>query len=98
MSTPSRDEVDQWWKALPRETRDNLDGIARKSVLGGLVGFPYWNLPLCAELRAWQDLEAEVLEAHGLWLAKLKHHAESRGREWNRVEFLRICHLELVDE
>lgn len=93
-----RSEADKWWQSLPAETRDNLDDTARKSVIDGLVGYPYWDRSICAELLAWVTLDGDVSGAHADWLAKLKHHVESRGREWNRGEFLRICHLEDVSE
>ncbi|WP_030171786.1 MULTISPECIES: hypothetical protein [Actinomycetes] len=93
-----RRKIDEWWNSLDVAQREQLDEFARKSVVDGLAGYPYWNRALCAELLAWSHLGSEVLEAHSEWLAKLKHRAESRGRVWTRAEFLRTCHISEAGE
>ncbi|ORM38174.1 hypothetical protein [Williamsia sp. 1135] len=91
--TEDRREKDVWWWSQTAELRDDLDNFARESVLEGLAGYPYWDIELCAELVAWSRLESEIAGAHSEWLERLKHRAESRGREWTRAEFLRMCRI-----
>ena len=91
-------EAREAWESLTQEARDSLDRSARRSILDGLVGYPWWDHRLCAELLMWTTLEADVLEAHSAWLSKLKNRAERAGHDWTRDEFLRQCRLRPVGD
>ncbi|KRE31568.1 hypothetical protein ASG82_23825 [Mycobacterium sp. Soil538] len=81
-----------WWWALPGEQREDMNRLARESILE-LDGYPYSSAEVAAELVAWVRLEAEIMEAHGDWLEKVKRSIERTGREYNRETFLRYCEL-----
>lgn len=84
----------QWWREeVPEETRARLDESARNSILDGLVGYPYWDKALCAELLAWKQLESDILEAHGDWLARTKAKFERHGWPWTTAELARRSQL-----
>lgn len=81
-----------WWWDLPEDERDRFNNMARESILE-LDCYPYSNAEVAAELLAWMQLEAEIAEAHGDWLTKVKRSIERTGREYNRGTFLRYCQL-----
>lgn len=78
MSTPGQHA---WWWDLPRDQRDKMDAMARKSILN-LEGYPYSSAEVAAELLAWTTLGAEVAEMHVEWLTRTKRKFERRGVPW----------------
>ncbi|AZZ82568.1 hypothetical protein C5O27_17155 [Gordonia alkanivorans] len=86
-----------FWFNLTQEERDKLDASARRSLLE-LSGYPYWSLELCAELAAWVELEAEVLNAYTDWLEACEARAHRAGRRWDRAELLRQERLREVGD
>lgn len=82
-----------WWFDLDQGSRDELDRIARRSILDGLPGYPFWDHQLCADVVAWQQLENEVTAAHCAWLEGVHHRAIARGRPWDHHELLRQSRL-----
>lgn len=86
-----------WARRLDAADRDMLNRTARRMPFDPpLSAYPFGDRDLCLQVAAWQQLEAEVLESYGRWLAAMKSRCESAGREWTRTEFLRVAHL--VDE
>lgn len=83
---------DTWWWSLPDEERERLNRLARESILE-LDCYPYSSAAAAAELVEWSRLEADILEAHGAWLEKVRTSIERRGLEYNRSSFLRYCEL-----
>lgn len=83
----------EWWDSLDADRREELDAFARRSILDGLAGYPYWDQALCVELLAWSHLENEVLEAHAKWLAAARAKFERNGWPWTTGELARRWRL-----
>jgi hypothetical protein len=81
-----------WWPGLDPEYRDQLNRLARDSILE-LDCYPYSNAEVAAELVAWTRLEADIAEAHGDWLDFLRPrtHFDPRSEEPSAPEPFGKC-------